>query len=140
MEEAGPHVHVVEDSTYEGLSCAAVAVVASGTATVEAALSGTPMVVVYRVGRLSYRLGKPFVRVPHFAMVNLIAEKAVVPELIQDDMTPEAIATRALELIENPDAASAMKKELAEVKARLGGGGASARAAEEVMNVINTSN
>jgi lipid-A-disaccharide synthase len=136
---AAPPVHVVEDSTYEGLASAAVAVVASGTATVEAALSGTPMVVVYRVGNLSYRLGRPFVRVPHYAMVNLIAEKAIVPELIQDEMTPEAIATKALELIENPAAANAMKSELADVKARLGGGGASARAAEEVMNVINAS-
>jgi lipid-A-disaccharide synthase len=137
MAEAGPRVHVVEDSTYEGLAYASCAVVASGTATVEAALSGTPMVVVYRVSWLSYRLGRPFVRVPHFSMVNLIANKAVVPELIQDDMTPDGVARRALELIEDPTAAKTMRGELAEVKARLGGGGASGRAAEEVMNVIN---
>jgi lipid-A-disaccharide synthase len=137
LGRVGPWVHVVEDATYEGLAYASVAVVASGTATVEAALSGTPMVVVYRVGRLSYRLGKPFVHLPHYAMVNLIARKTVVPELIQDDMTPEAIAHEALDLIESPAAADAMRNELAEVKARLGGGGASARAAEEVINVIN---
>jgi lipid-A-disaccharide synthase len=140
MGEAPPRVHVVKDSTYEGLAHAAVAVVASGTATVEAALSGIPMVVVYRVGRLSYRLGIPFVRVPYYAMVNLIAGKAVVPELMQDEMTPEAVASAALELIENPAAADAMRSELAKVKARLGGGGASGRAAEEVMNVINVRN
>jgi lipid-A-disaccharide synthase len=132
----GSRVQVVEDATYEGLAYAGVAIVASGTATVEAALSGTPMVVVYRVGRLSYRLGRPFVRVPHFAMVNLIAGKTVVPELIQDDMTPEAITRHVLDLIENPAAADAMKKELAKVKARLGEGGASRRAAEEVIKII----
>jgi lipid-A-disaccharide synthase len=128
---------MAEDATYEGLAYASVAVVASGTATVEAALSGTPMVVVYRVGRLSYRLGKPLVRVPHYAMVNLIAQQAVVPELMQDEMTPEAITAKVLELIESPTAVNAMKNELAKVKARLGGGGASGRAAEEVMGVID---
>lgn len=137
LGRVAPRVHMAEDATYEGLAYASVAVVASGTATVEAALSGTPMVVVYRVGRLSYRLGKPLVRVPHYAMVNLIAQQAVVPELMQDEMTPEAITAKVLELIESPTAVNAMKNELAKVKARLGGGGASGRAAEEVMGVID---
>jgi lipid-A-disaccharide synthase len=96
------------------------------------------MVVVYRIGKLSYLLGKPFVRVPHYAMVNLIAERAVVPELMQDEMTEEAIAAKALEILEDPGAAETMRQGLAEVKARLGGGGASRRAAQEVMAVVSS--
>jgi lipid-A-disaccharide synthase len=128
-------IRIVDDATYQGLAHAAVAIVASGTATVEAALSLTPMVVVYRVGKLSYRLGKPFVRVPHYAMVNLIAGRPLVTELIQEAMTEERVASEALELIEEPAAAESMRRGLAEVKARLGGGGASRRAAREVISV-----
>jgi lipid-A-disaccharide synthase len=131
-------VRIVEGSNHDGLAHAAISLVASGTATVEAALSGAPMVVVYRIGKLSYLLGKPFVRVPHYAMVNLIAERAVVPELMQDEMTEEAIAAKALEILEDPGAAETMRQGLAEVKARLGGGGASRRAAQEVMAVVSS--
>lgn len=138
LSGTAPPVRIVEGRNHEGLAHAAVSLVASGTATVEAALCGAPMVVVYRVGKLSYLLGKPFVRVPHYAMVNLIAEKAVVPELMQDEMTGEAIAAKALEILEDPVAAEAMRQGLAEVKARLGGGGASRRAAQEVMAVASS--
>lgn len=130
-------VRVVDGSAREGLTYAAVAVVASGTATVEAALTGTPMVVVYRVGELSYRIGRPFVRVPHYAMVNLIAGKKIVPELIQSSMTDERVASETLHLIDDGGAAEAMRQGLEEVKKRLGGGGASRRAAEEVMSIAS---
>jgi lipid-A-disaccharide synthase len=133
-----PPSRIIEGSNYEGLTHAAVSLVASGTATVEAALCGSPMVMFYRIGELSYLMGKPFVRVPHYAMVNLIAEKALVPELIQDDMTEEAIAAKALELLEDGEAADTMRRGLSEVKARLGGGGASRRAAEEIMEVVTS--
>jgi lipid-A-disaccharide synthase len=135
LGETASSVHVQSEAVYEGLSHADVAIVASGTATVEAALCGTPMVVVYRVGGLSYRLGKPFVRVPHYAMVNLIAERALVPELIQEDMTGERVVAETLRLIEDPEAADSMRRGLQEVKARLGGGGASRKAAQEVMSL-----
>ncbi len=128
---------IIEGSNCEGLAHAAVSLVASGTATVEAALSGAPMVVIYQMGKLSYLMGKPFVRVPHYAMVNLVAENALVPELIQNDMTGEAIAAEALKLLEDGDAADTMRRGLAEVKARLGGGGASRRAAQEVMELVS---
>ena len=128
-------VRVLSESGYDALSHAQAAIVASGTATVEAALSETPMVVVYRVGGLSYRLGKPLVRVPFYAMVNLIAERAVVPELIQDEMTEERVASETLRLLEDPDAAESMRRDLREVKSRLGTGGASRNAAREVMAV-----
>jgi len=135
LGDASASVSVLSESAYEALSHADVAIVASGTATVEAALSETPMVVVYRVGGLSYRLGRPLVRVPYFAMVNLIAERALVPELIQDEMTEERVASETLRLMEDPEAAESMRRGLREVKAKLGAGGASRRAAEEVLSV-----
>jgi lipid-A-disaccharide synthase len=130
-------IHMLEGGTYDAMSHAAVAVVASGTATVEAALSETPMVVVYRVGRLTYAFGRPFVGVPFFSMVNLIAGRRLVPELIQGDMTPEAIQAQVEALLE-PGAAEEMKRGLREVKAKLGGKGASARAAEAVLNFLQS--
>jgi lipid-A-disaccharide synthase len=128
-------IRVLEEGTYDGLKHAAVAVVASGTATVEAALSETPMVVVYRLGRLTYALGRRFVKVPHFSMVNLIAGRKLVPELIQDDMTAEAIEKQVESLLET-GASDEMKRGLREVKAKLGGKGASARAAEAVLSFL----
>jgi lipid-A-disaccharide synthase len=126
------NVRLLEGGTYDGMKHAAVAVVASGTATVEAALSETPMVVVYRVGRLTYALGRPFVRLPFFSMVNLIAGRRLVPELIQGGMTADAIRGEVEALLE-PGGAEEMKRGLREVKAKLGGKGASARAAEAVL-------
>ena len=130
-------VHMLEGGTYDGMKHAAVAVVASGTASVEAALSETPMVVVYRVGRLTYALGRPFVGVPFFSMVNLIAGRRLVPELIQSEMTPEAIQAQVEALLE-PGAAEEMRRGLREVKAKLGGKGASARAAEAVLAFLQS--
>lgn len=128
-------VRIIEGATHEGLTHAQAAIVASGTATVDAALCTTPMVVIYRVGRLSYVLGKPFVRVPYYAMVNLIASEKIVPELIQDEMNERSVAEAALELIENSSRAETMRRALEAVKARLGDGGASRRAAEIVLSL-----
>lgn len=138
LGELAVDVPILDGDVHAGLAHAVCAVVASGTATVEAALLGTPMVVVYRVGRMSYALGRRFVRVPHFSMVNLIAERALVPELIQDGMTPEAIEEHVLQLLE-PGAADAQRQGLAEVKTKLGGGGASARAADAVSEYFGLS-
>ena len=84
------------------LAAADVAMVASGTVTVQAALHECPMVVVYRLSPLTYRLGRPFVHVDTFAMANLVAGRRVVPELIQDDFTPEAVAEHAVSLLRDP--------------------------------------
>ncbi len=137
LGEVAEQVQILAGSADEGLAHASVAIVASGTATVEAAICGTPMVVVYRTSQLSYFLGKPFVRVPHYAMVNLIAGKRLVPELMQDEMTDRAVAHETLQLIDNASAAGAMRQGLEEVKARLGESGASRRAAEEVMAIAS---
>jgi lipid-A-disaccharide synthase len=92
---------------------------ASGTVTVEGAVLGTPMVTFYRVAGLSWTLGKMLVRVPFYSMVNLIAGRQVVPELIQGDMTAGHLSAEALRLLEDPKARSAMRADLAEVRSRL---------------------
>jgi lipid-A-disaccharide synthase len=95
------------------------AIVASGTATVEAALMGTPFVMVYRVSQLTYTLGKPRIKVPYFAMVNLIAGEKVVPELVQGDFTAERVVSRLREILADGPARSSMLEGLALVKSRL---------------------
>jgi lipid-A-disaccharide synthase len=123
--------------THELMSSANAGVVASGTATVEAALLGLPMVVVYRLSALTYALGRPFVRVPHFAMVNLIAGREVVKELIQKDFTGPRVAAEALRLLEGPGALEDVRSGLSDVRQQLGGPGASGRAAQVALRVID---
>ena len=94
-------------------------IIASGTATVEAAMMATPFVMVYRVSTLTYLLGKPRVKVPHFAMVNLIAGQRVVPELVQDDFTPANVAAQLSQILPDGTAREAMLEGLAQVKARM---------------------
>jgi len=94
-------------------------IVASGTATVEAAMMRTPFVMVYRVSRLTYMLGKPRVKVPRFAMVNLIAGEEVVPELVQHDFTAEKVVARLKEILPGGPARDRMLESLARVKALL---------------------
>ena len=115
------------------LASADVAVLASGTVTVQAALHGCPMVVVYRVGPLTYKLGMPLLHVDTYAMVNLVAGSRVVPELMQDDFTPEAAAAEALRVLLDPEHAAKVKADLAAVRGKLGTAGASRRAAEAVI-------
>ncbi|HEX5474372.1 MAG TPA: lipid-A-disaccharide synthase [Vicinamibacterales bacterium] len=124
---------VLEQRTDDVLASADVAIVASGTVTVQAALHQCPMVVVYRLAPLTYRLGKPFVKVDTYAMANLVAGQRVVPELIQDAFTPAAAAAEALRVLTDPAENARVRAQLAEVRARLGEPGASRRAALEVL-------
>lgn len=94
-------------------------IIASGTATVEAALMGTPFVMVYRVSPLTYMLGKPRVKVPYFAMVNLIAEKKIVPELVQERFTTENVVAELKKILSDSPDRSRMLAGLAEVRTRL---------------------
>jgi len=124
---------VLEGQTDAVLATADVAVLASGTVTVQAALHGCPMVVVYRVGPITYAVGKPLVHLDTYAMVNLVAGARVVPELIQDEFTPEAASTGALRVLLDPEHAAKVKADLAAVRSKLGTAGASRRAAEAVI-------
>ena len=118
------------------LAAADVALVASGTATVQTALHDTPMVVVYRLSSLEYTLGRPFVKVDTFAMVNLIAGERLVPELIQDAFTPQAVADEAISILTDDRRASAIRGGLTRVRQQLGGPGASRRAAESIARLL----
>ncbi len=121
--------------TDDVLAIADVAVTASGTATVQAALHGRPMVVIYRLSPVTYRLGRRFLLVDNVAMVNLIAGRRIVPELIQDECTAESIADETLSFLTNQQRAADTRRALGDVRARLGGPGASGRAAEAVLEV-----
>jgi lipid-A-disaccharide synthase len=120
----------VENATYNALAAADCAIVASGTATVEAALLGTPMVVVYRVAPVTASILRYMIRTPFIGMVNLIGGRRVVPELIQDDFTPESVEKEVRRLLDSPAARDEVKAGLAEVRAKLGPGGAIERAAD----------
>jgi lipid-A-disaccharide synthase len=133
---AGLTIRVVEGETYNALAAADAAIVSSGTATVEAALLNAAMVVVYRVSPLTATLAKPLVRTPYFAMVNLIAEKQVVPELVQDNFTPDKVALETLRILQDPNARAAMRDALAEVRKRLGPPGAVERAADQIVHLL----
>jgi lipid-A-disaccharide synthase len=113
-------IHVVPE-TLPALAQSRAGIIASGTATVEAAMMGTPFVMVYRVSPLTYRLGRPRVKVSHFAMVNLIAGEEVVPELVQEDFTAEKVVTKLREIIADGPARNKMIAGLDGVKSRLRG-------------------
>jgi lipid-A-disaccharide synthase len=129
-ERPGIRLKRIEAATYDVLHVADCAVVASGTATVEAALMGTPMVVVYRVAPTTAILLRRMLRTPFVGMVNLIAGRLVAPELIQDDFTPEAVEREVRRLLGSASARVEAQAGLAEVRARLGSGGAIERAAD----------
>ena len=119
------------------LASADVALTASGTATVQTALHDTPMVIVYRVSALSYRLLRRLVTLEAIGMVNLIAGERIVPELVQDAFTPDAVAREAISMLTDRDRAARIRAGLATVRARLGGPGASRRAAEAILRVVD---
>lgn len=113
--------------------------VASGTATLEAAMAGLPMVVGYRMAPVSYTIGRALVRVDHVAMPNLVAGRRVVPELIQGAFTAETVASEIERMLDDPDRAAEIRRGLADVRRRLGGPGAYERAADAVLQVVASS-
>ena len=135
----GVPTQVVENSTYDALGAADVSIVSSGTATVEAALMDAPMIVIYRLAPLTAAIARWLVRTPMFAMVNLIAGRRVVPELVQKEFTPERLASEVIRLLESPDARADMRRGLAEVRQKLGPPGAVERAAALIADMLNPS-
>jgi lipid-A-disaccharide synthase len=130
---------LIRDATDDVLAASDVVITASGTATVQAALHERPMVVVYKLSPLTYRLGKPFVRVDTYAMANLVAGRRIVPELIQEDFTGERVAEEALRFLTDQDLYTRTRDELRRVRQKLGEPGASGRAAEAVLAVASGS-
>ena len=131
-----PSVMVVENATYELLGAADVAIVSSGTATIEAALLGAPMVVVYRVAPFTAWVVRHLARTRLFAMVNVLAGKEVVPELIQDAFTPIRVVRETERLLGSEQDRAAMRGELAKVREKLGPPGAIDRAADIIAEMI----
>jgi lipid-A-disaccharide synthase len=129
-------IHLVPEAL-PALYHSRVAIVASGTATVEAAIMGTPFVMVYRVSPLTYALGKPRVKVPHFAMVNLIAEEEIVPELVQHKFTVENIVMEMNKIIPDGEPRARMIEQLAVVKTRLKQGSGRAHPSERAAEIIS---
>jgi lipid-A-disaccharide synthase len=128
---AGARWPLVESTGGMLLRYATAALVKSGTTTLEAGIAGTPMVVVYRMAPLSYLLARHVVKVPHIALANLIAERRVAPEFVQDAATPAALAQAlAPLLVQDSPERLAMVQGLASIRGKLGGPGASARVAE----------
>jgi len=131
-------VTVVEGDTYNALGHSEFAVVASGTATVEAALAGTPMVIIYRGSELNWRLIRPLIHLHTFGMVNLIAGSRIVPELMQHEATGERIAREATAILSDASLLSRMQQDLERVRELLAadGGSAAERAAQAVIEVV----
>jgi lipid-A-disaccharide synthase len=129
-------IRPVRGQTYEIMRAADLLITASGTATLEAGLLGTPMVIIYRVSRLTWWAGRLLVDVPAIGMVNLVAGRRVVPELLQWDVTPERVARITLELLQSPEALGSIRQELQQIRGRLGEEGTSLRAAREVLKML----
>jgi lipid-A-disaccharide synthase len=133
----GSPIRVIEGESWDAMAHADLALAASGTVTVEAALLGTPMVTYYKVTAPSWVAGKFLVDVPFYSMVNLIAGREIVPELMQSQMTGERIAAEARRLLDDGDAREKMKAGLAEVRAKLSGAaGAPRRAAAIIQKIL----
>ncbi len=132
-------VRVIEGATWDAVAAADCAIVSSGTATVETALLGTPMVVVYRVSAASAVVLRRLVHTPYYSMVNLLLDRPAVPELVQDDFTPERVAAEARRLLEDPEEREIMRRDLADVRLQLASPsplGAIGRAAEIISSML----
>jgi len=126
-------VTVVPNRPEEVMAAADLLLVASGTATLQAALVGTPMILAYRVSRLTYLLARMLLTVEHVGLVNLVAGRGVVPELLQSEMTAEQLSAEALRLLKDRTRYDQMRDALGGIRAKLGSPGASLRAAEVVL-------
>jgi len=134
--EANLSIPAVREKTYDIMAHSDVVLVASGTATLETALSGTPMIILYKMAPLSYWIGKRLVSLDHFGMVNIVAGREVVPELLQNQATGKQIAAEILSILNDPQKQKEMKRDLEEVSQKLGDPGASDKAADAVLNFL----
>ncbi len=128
-------IKIIAGRTYEAIFCCDLAVVTSGTATLETGLLGVPMIIVYKVSLLSYLIGRLVINVENIGLVNIIAGKTVVPEFIQKDANGRQIAAEALAILES-ERYEQIKKELSAISAKLGNPGATARAAKIACEMI----
>ena len=133
---AGVPARVIQGRTHEVMRAADFLMAVSGTVTLEAAVLETPMLITYRLGRLSYWLARLLVRVPFVGLPNLVADRGIVPELLQHDATPQRLAATALEILRSPARQGTMRAALVDVRRRLGEPGALDRAAREIVRLL----
>ena len=133
---SGVSLDILSGQSLTQLTRCSLAIVASGTATLECAMAGLPMLVIYKTSWLTYWLGRFLIQLPYLSMVNVLAGEKVVPEFLQGAMEPERLAKAALQILRNPKGAEAMAGRIRDVAKKLGGPGAAARAAVEVEEAI----
>lgn len=131
------NLRLIENDTYNALAAADLAVVASGTATLETAIIGTPLIIVYRSSPLNWRLFRPLINVPFVGMPNLIAGHEIAPELLQNELNGANLADRIVALLDNQEGMKRLRAELAEVRAKLGAAHASERAAQKILALLS---
>ncbi len=129
-------ITIAAGETYDALSISTLAITASGTVTLEAAILGTPMIVIYRLGWLNYILGRILIDVDFISLANIVAQKPIVPELLQAEANPENIARQALDLLSHPEQLESMRRELGQVKQKLGEADTSRRVAQIALQML----
>jgi lipid-A-disaccharide synthase len=132
-DSGGPPLSLIEYDTYNAVGHSDLAVVSSGTATLETALLGTPLITVFKISNFTWIVGQYLVRVPFYSLVNLIAGREVVPELFQSAFTAERLHAEMVGLLDQPDRLKHVRMGLASVKQKLGAGGAIHKAAECIL-------
>jgi lipid-A-disaccharide synthase len=137
MNHRSVPVKVVEDFTYDVMNLSELLITASGTATLEGAILGKPMIIIYKVSFPSYWIGRAFIRVDHIGLVNLVAEKEIAPELIQKDVCPQRIADEAFRILRDPILSRKMTESMGEVRQKLGKPGAVERVAHIVASLLH---
>jgi lipid-A-disaccharide synthase len=137
MKNFSVPVKVVEGFTYDVMNLSDLLITASGTATLEGAILGKPMIIIYKVSFPSYWVGRALIRVDHIGLVNLVAEKEIAPELIQKDVHPQRIADKALRILRDPILSRKMSESMGEVRQKLGEPGAAQRAAQIVVSLLH---
>ena len=130
------NVKVVSGQTYDAVSCCDLAIVASGTATLETALLGVPMIIIYKISPLSYFAGKLIVDVQNIGLANIIAGKTVVPELIQEDASGNRIASEAMAILNDEERKQEIIKELSAIRSKLGDPGAARKTARLAYDML----
>jgi len=132
----GLNLKVTENLIYDCLNIADLALVASGTATLETAILQKPMVIVYKVSYLTWLISRALIQIPYIGLVNVVAGRKIAPEFIQFDAIPEKIAKETLRILNSPAVCSSMQAEISKIKESLGAPGASRRAAESILSFI----
>lgn len=136
ISRAGADIGITTDLRYEAIAYSDLAITCSGTVTLEAALLGTPMIVIYRLALFSWALGRVIVKVPYISLVNLVARDEIVPEFIQAEVNPQALAAEAASILGDDARRSGIIERLGQVRSKLGSGGATRKAAEVALSLM----